>query len=642
MLCISKSVWCVVEEPLIVWGDENYNFKESNMKFLRFLQLHRQKSRDKMQGGKYSVGIFSWKKNKLPKNSGIELTPENLENTKINLKSYGEEDFSKRIFRQDILQNLNRNKFSWRYSDQTMKISWTLFLTSPKCYKILRQLIPLPVKSHLYQQFSTSLKQIKNQLSELAGVTHVLNNFYDQAKKVIPNSGRSKIISTLCIDSFSFRSYLGMIPKNHQTFQVKESNVEVLNNGFIFMLAPLNSKIPTKIIHVATSSNGSYNQEIKKLAKQIMKTTQESGFRIWFKATDGDAGLHDEHKSFFEKHILGVSYTTFSSLLYSVMEKLEKDEDIYIPIADPLHVFKNLRARIINHSLAITLKNDKQPAIIELKRLKEILSLGKILDDETQIGKMRDSYAVNLFTFDNLIKLLEAEYYEAVLLFFPFCCWISTIFSPNLDLELRLFFIELSFQIIFKLLQDVHELLGMDIGQRGSSNIVIFTEELYIIRILNTLVAFGIALVFGEDNIRMDSLGTHLVENAIGIARQDSNDPRWTRILTSFAHAEMRKRFSNENGLKIHVQGRLNDGGCKISNESEIKLITKPPEWRVENFVQSLFGCCKDNLKDFCKEQLNQLIKQIRNAVDDLDTHEYSINEAANALIMARIISFNK
>ena len=124
--------------------------------------------------------------------------------------------------------------------------------------------------------------------------------------------------------------------------------------------------------------------------------------------------------------------------------------------------------------------------------------------------------------------------------------------------------------------QDVNLLLNMDICQRGFNSIVIFNEELYIIRMLNTLIAFGLALVFGDDAIRMDSLGRHLVENAIGIARQDSNDPRWTRIHTSFAHAEMRKRFSRKHGLKIHYQGRVYDGGCKISNNYEQKTIKRP------------------------------------------------------------------
>lgn len=55
------------------------------------------------------------------------------------------------------------------------------------------------------------------------------------------------------------------------------------------------------------------------------------------------------------------------------------------------------------------------------------------------------------------------------------------------------------------------------------------------------MVAFGIALMFGDERLRLDALGTHLVENNIGIARQTSFDPIWERILTTYCHAEMRK-----------------------------------------------------------------------------------------------------
>ena len=88
-----------------------------------------------------------------------------------------------------------------------MEISCILFLTSPKSYKILRQFLPLPNKLLLYQRFSTPLDDIIKQLSEIDEIAHVLNNFYNLAKKCISHSGRSKIISTLCIDNFSFKLY---------------------------------------------------------------------------------------------------------------------------------------------------------------------------------------------------------------------------------------------------------------------------------------------------------------------------------------------------------------------------------------------------------------------------------------------------
>ena len=192
------------------------------------------------------------------------------------------------------------------------------------------------------------------------------------------------------------------------------------------------------------------------------------------------------------------------------------------------------------------------------------------------------------------------------------------------------------------MLTEIPILQEMNINQRGTEAPVVFTEELYVIRNINTLVAFGVAFIFGDDEMRMDALGTHLVENSIGLARQDSSDPRWERILTSFSHAEMRKRFAFQHGIKLYVQGRLNDGGCKLPNAKSETLVRKNPEWRVENFIQCLFGCCRDDVRECCKDLLIEMIQEIKDIVGELDLHEYSCNDAANSSIMARIISFSK
>ena len=351
--------------------------------------------------------------------------------------------------------------------------------------------------------------------------------------------------------------------------------------------------------------------------------------------------MHIEHKKFFDI-ILKTNYKSFGDLINKIGNLIYSNDELSIPIADPLHVFKNMRARLLNHEIAVTLKNQEEPAIINITLIKKVLNLGPVLDDVSQIGKMRDVYPLKLFTFGNLAKLIDNELYPEALLFFPYCCWIAAIYSPKINLELRLFFVEIAFNLFYQMLTEIPLLQRMNINQRGTTTPVVFTEELYVIRNINTLVGFGVALIFGEDEMRMDALGTHLVENAIGIARQDSADPRWQRILSSFSHAEMRKRYAFKHGIKLHIQGRINDGGCKLPKTYESSLIEKNPEWRVENFIQSLYGCCKDDLREFCKDSLLQMIQQIKDISGELDLHEYSVNDAANSSIMARIISFTK
>lgn len=161
------------------------------------------------------------------------------------------------------------------------------------------------------------------------------------------------------------------------------------------------------------------------------------------------------------------------------------------------------------------------------------------------------------------------------------------------------------------------------------------------------MVAFGIALMFGDERLRLDALGTHLVENNIGIARQTSFDPRWERILTTYCHAEMRKLLAVKYGIIIHVQNRLNDGGCKIENDPHKNdksedTIEKPKNWNINELIQ-LFHCmCHSD----CRGALMKDIKKLRDELFSLskvtDLREYDTNETANCGILARLISFKK
>lgn len=54
-----------------------------------------------------------------------------------------------------------------------------------------------------------------------------------------------------------------------------------------------------------------------------------------------------------------------------------------------------------------------------------------------------------------------------------------------------------------------------------------FVEPHYLIRLINTIISLGVSFVFSPEDLRVDSIGTHLVENAIGIARSNSFDTRW-------------------------------------------------------------------------------------------------------------------
>ena len=162
------------------------------------------------------------------------------------------------------------------------------------------------------------------------------------------------------------------------------------------------------------------------------------------------------------------------------------------------------------------------------------------------------------------------------------------------------------------------------------------------------LYLFGVALTLGAENIRMDALGTHLVENAIGLARAASSDPHYERIIQTYARAEVKKGTAADLGVTLHVQGRVNHGGCKVDPDYQrgpkeaSQVVSKPDEWRVDDLLNLLHGVCLPDTCPGLQDEINQFLGELESVADALDKHEYQVNDAANSGIMARLIAFKK
>ena len=315
--------------------------------------------------------------------------------------------------------------------------------------------------------------------------------------------------------------------------------------------------------------------------------------------------------------------------------------DLTVPIGDPLHIWKNLRCRLQAHPIFMY---PEQAVEASAQRASNTLNLGSVLDDTTSTGKMRDSYALQLFTFENVVKLLKAGDYSNAALLMPFACWTAVVYSTAIDINFRLFLTELAFSMIEGWQKLVPELKDRKVFQKSTQNseAVTVAEDQYLMRMLNTLAATGVALKFGSSRIRMDAIGTHLVENLIGIARQASSDPRWERIMSTYSHAEIRKRIARKYGLILHVSGRIGDGGCKFDgdDESEDDEITTPANWNVAWIMQLFRGICNPGFAAGLMEDLASFTKQLEGVMSATDRHQYDVNETANSGIIARLISF--
>lgn len=87
-----------------------------------------------------------------------------------------------------------------------------------------------------------------------------------------------------------------------------------------------------------------------------------------------------------------------------------------------------------------------------IEEIRTVLGLSKVIDNTSQIGKMRDAYAVQLWSFRNVVTLLSDGCYGSATALFPYACLVAIIFSTRLGISFRLFLVELDFYFFSSLL----------------------------------------------------------------------------------------------------------------------------------------------------------------------------------------------
>ena len=543
------------------------------------------------------------------------------------------------------------------YDDDMIQISMLVYLTSAKAYHVIREMLQWPSVATLYRHYSGKMSVIKDRLTNIEAIVEGLTQMQRDVKHLCESGALVNTQFTLSIDAFSFRGFIGCpisSPKDvcRAVLQPRDGcssgpNTTIpegccYNNGFLMLLIPHDFRLPVKLLHLAAAESGAYNKIIDAKSHMIMQKANEMRIRIWFRATDGDPGVANSHNKFYEEHIYGHT-SNYGRLIEDVWKWLCAKIDSFVPISDPLHVWKNIRSRFITRRIILF----KDSPATDINEVRKKLCLGNVLDDTSQIGKMRDNYVTALFTFNNVSTLIKDKQYTSAFLLLPFVCWRVATFSDQIDRELRIFLCELAFQLLVLYLEAFDEISSDQLTRDGNGQMEqdLFSRPHYVRRMINTLCAFGVALVFGSDALRMDSLGTHLVENAIGIARSTSSDHRYERILTTYTHNELRKELAANLEIPLHVQGRINDGGCKVDlddvmSESVGTLTSKPSGWNVPYILHLARSLC-------CQEVASVLESDAMDFAGDLDSLSHlsdgrmkNTSMAANCGILSRLYSF--
>ena len=317
------------------------------------------------------------------------------------------------------------------------------------------------------------------------------------------------------------------------------------------MCIPLDCRARPRVVHLMIRDNGSFDAQVTDRLQEIIEKYQSRSVTVLFTATDGDPFLTAKHNIFFEKHIEHYQ-SGYSFLIGDIYRKLLETKEP-MPISDPLHFSKNLRGKILDHYVAVIAS--AQPELVNAEVLKFVLDdLGPTLDDKSRLGRMRGFYATSLFSLKNVCRLMKARKYDSAFLLLHYARIFSILYAKHLASRTRLFLTHLSFACFSTLLEEANMLVQhfKKIKYRHSkgAEAIVFADPSYVKRMLHTCVAIGIAIHFGLETTRLAAVGTHLVENAIGIARTVSNSCRFNKKGFSVCQRRNEERTSGETRIK--------------------------------------------------------------------------------------------
>ena len=375
--------------------------------------------------------------------------------------------------------------------------------------------------------------------------------------------------------------------------------------------------------------------------QMIAQEYSRLNMKIWFKSTDGDRFLNAEHNLFYEMYVMDYR-DDFYLLLQHIHDKLSSGE-VIVPIADPLHFAKTLREKLTDHP--ITVVKTETLHFVTSDEVQSVLGNGQALDDRSQIGRMRDVYVTRLFTLQNVVRLMNAGCFSAAFLLLPYACLFTVMYCDNLTIRDRMFLVHLSY-ICFDIMLEESSAIVRDhheVQHRFSKPCKGITpaEPSYIRRMIHTCLSFGISMVFGPRHVRLDDLGTHLVENAIGIARCVSNSSDYSRIVSAFANAEIRKKLARKWNITLHIPKRITDGGAKIDTMQSEEIAVIPEDWDPRDIVSRMREACISELREQVAAEYEKFAV-LEEVVSKSRLRKLSCpSEVANTSIMSRNSAYN-
>lgn len=359
-------------------------------------------------------------------------------------------------------------------------------------------------------------------------------------------------------------------------------------------------------------------------SKNICEILEKNKLRVVSISTEGDNSYDKKAIESFElyrKALLEERPNTLENALNCI-----QNFNGTFWIADLLHILKCARSQILSKCICVQYQNYDHA--FSVRFIQPILKLNKALTDLTSAGKMRDSYAKELFNITSLMKLVNEGESEAAAYFLPYSVWAEAAFNEGLDSESR----------------NVEESIALAFAERNT-----------IIRCMNTVI-FQIhsikKAIAQQSSIGLDRLGTQCLENFIGNVRNlCKNFDSYENVLSNVAHSIISNNFLYDVGMISRNKKRLNEGGARIYHSLErqrirIRAYFHPADFAgiVLNYAGIPFSNFIEKGKIFTEDEVDAALDNISLWWCQIPKRKYNKNhsDVSSVKIPARCIALSK
>jgi hypothetical protein len=291
-----------------------------------------------------------------------------------------------------------------------LRFAFLLSSTSAASLRLARRFMRLPCPTTVSNCSKSEIDNARCSLSEMDNLDDQITTFIQM------NSLPAGTPVSVAVDAMAMSADRSCLPG------------KAADHSFVIYGQPLDRRYRCLPLHVITAESGQASEEVRAVVDEVCIRLRSRGLIVKYLCTDGDPGYNKYHTTFFAEW-----YTRFlDGGLSSALD--HASQNTILPAGDFLHLWKLFCNRVKNHT--VTLSPDSNVLFnLSADSLEALLKLGVALQDRSSIGKMRDSYALQLFSLKNCLKCLEQEQTNELMYLLPWALQEEVLRNPSLRRE---------------------------------------------------------------------------------------------------------------------------------------------------------------------------------------------------------------